>query len=193
MNDPARPANPTPVAEGDIYAACRAFVLAYALPALAPEHVFQGWQNRAALPEGTEEYACMSVVTSARHGTTVEHFSAPDPDPAAPGLLDVTALTRVGVMVEFCSAGDAARLRAQRFAVVARSSVGVQFFNDYGLSCLYADDVREHCFKGDANQFVRRYSTVLHLSLWSGDRVEVPYFDSASMARVENVDVHHIK
>ena len=53
QTDVARPENPAPFAESAIYDACKAFVLAYALPALDPSNVIQGWQNRASLPPGT--------------------------------------------------------------------------------------------------------------------------------------------
>lgn len=36
QTDVARPENPAPLAESAIYDACKAFVLAYALPALDP-------------------------------------------------------------------------------------------------------------------------------------------------------------
>jgi hypothetical protein len=177
--------------EAGIYGAVRAFVLTFALPALEPQNVFQGWQNRASLPAGSEDYAVLGILSAAQHGTTVETFSAPDPDRAVPGILKIEGLMKVAVRIDFCGGNDLARVRAQRCAVVARSSVGVAFFNRRGLSCLFADEAREQCFKGDAEQFVRRYATTLHLSLWSGDSVEIPYFDKATLGRLENVDAHH--
>jgi hypothetical protein len=191
MTDPALALNPAPLYEADVYAACRAFVLAYALPAMQAQNVFQGWQNRAALPAGSEDYAVISIISASRRGTGLETFSAPDPDPAAPGILKIEALFKVAARIEFCAEGDRARRRAQRCAALARSGPGVGFFNGRGLSCLYADEVREHSFRGEAQQFVRRYATILHLSLWSGLSLEVPYFDKASLSRLEDVDVHH--
>lgn len=187
----AQPEAAAPLMEADVYAACRDFVLTYALPALEPENVIQGWQNRAALPAGSEEYAVISVISATQRGTTVETFRADDPSTTPPGLLYIQGLIEVYVQVEFCGDSDLARQRAQRCAVVARSSVGVELFTRYGMSILYADEVREHCFKGDAGQFVRRYATTLHVSLWSGDSVEMPYFNQASVSRLENVDAHH--
>ncbi len=178
-------------AEANLYEAVRAFILAYAQPALGPDRVFQGRQNRAALPAGSEDYAVMSIEEIQQHGTTLETFSAPDPDPAASGALRLEALLRPAVLLEFFSSGDAGRLRAQRLAIVARSSEGARFFNERGLSALYADKVREHPCKGDAAQFVRRYETRLYLSQWSGIEVPADYFATTRITRLENVNAHH--
>lgn len=184
-------ANVSPIEEPDVYAACKAFILTYALPALEEDNVIQGWQNRASLPPGTEEYAVVGVLSGTRRGTTLEEFDAPDPNPVSPGILTVKCLVDVKVQVDFCSASDDARLRAQRFAAVIRSSVGVEFFNAHGMSVLYAEDVNDHSFVGDAGQFVRQYSVIAHLVCWSGDRVELDWFNQAAMTRVEDVSVHH--
>lgn len=224
MNDVARPENPVPLAEADIYEACKAFVLAYALPELPPDNVIQGWQNRASLPPGTNDYAVISVLFDTQHGTAVESFAASDadrrsrigaarslhgshtlasadgcketfraddPDAARPGILTIQGLIEAHVQIDICSETDAARQRATRLATVTRSSIGVRFFTDRGLSALYAEDVRDLSFVGDAKQFVRRCSTTLHLSYWSGDSVELPYFTTVNVARLEDVDAHH--
>lgn len=184
---PARPKNPAPLDESAIYDACKAFVLAYALPALDESCIIQGWQNRASLPPGTNEYAVISILFDTQHGTTVETFSA-DEDGA--GRLAISGLIEVQVQVDFCAETDVARRRARRLATATRSSVGPQFFAGYGMSALYADDARDLSFVGDANQLVRRYATTLHLTYWSGNSVELPYFTAVGV-RVENVDVHH--
>ena len=45
QTDVARPENPAPLAESAIYDACKAFVLAYALPALLPEDTHRSSRN----------------------------------------------------------------------------------------------------------------------------------------------------
>lgn len=189
--DVARPSNPAPIGEADIYEAVRQFVAAYALPALPLANIIQGWQNRAALPPGTNEYAVISILFDSQHGTTVETFTAPDPDKTVEGTIEYRGLVELFVQVDICSETDAARQRARRLAVVTRSPIGVQFFNDWGMSALFAEDVRDLSFIGDAKQFVRRYSTTLHLSINEGVTVDFPYFDTVEASRVENVDVHH--
>ena len=189
--DTARPANAAPLKEPFVYEAVRQFVATYALPALPVAHIVQGWQNRASLPPGTNDYAVMSILFDAQHGTTVETFEATNPDKTADGVMTLKSLIELHIQVDFCSEDDAARQRARRLAVVTRSPVGVQFFGDYGMSALYADDVRDLSFIGDAKQFVRRYMTTLHLAITEGVTVEFPYFDTAELDRVEDVGAHH--
>lgn len=191
MSDIARPSNQEPLDEAGIYAACKAFVLTYGLPALAPDNIIQGWQNRAALPAGTNEYAVVSILFDRQHGTTVETFAASESNTVPPGKVTASALVEVNVQIDFCSKNDTARTRTRRLALVARSSLGVQFFNDRGMSCLYADDARDISFVGDAQQFVRRWMTTLRLTLWEGVSADFDYFNRVAISRLENVDVHH--
>lgn len=177
-----------PQPEADVYAAAREFVLAYALPALATENVFPQWPDNAAFPEGTEGFAVISVVSVSQHGTTLEGFQV---DEADAGMLTLQGLLRISVRLEFCGDGNLSRQRAQRLAVAARSSAGVRFFTDRGMSALYADDVREQCFTDESKQHVRTYAVTLHVSLWSGVCTGFEYFDTARVSRLENIDEHH--
>jgi hypothetical protein len=189
--DIAHPSTPVPLAEADVYAAVRAFVLDFTPFPLEPANVVMGWQNRASLPPGTNEYAMISVLFDTRRGTAVETFQADDPDPARPGILSIRGLIEVQVQVDFCGENDLARQRARCLALVAGSSLGVQFFNDRGMSALYADDVRDLTFVGDSQQFVRRYMTTLHLTLVEGAAFAMDFFDQAKISRLEDVDAHH--
>ena len=192
LPDIAKPSNPAPISEADIYAACKAFVATYALPALDAEHIIQGWQNRASLPPGSNDYAVVSILFDTQHGTAIETLAAlGDPEPTAPGVLTVKGLVEVQVQIDFCAEDDSARRRARRLAIVTRSSIGVQFFNDYRLSALYADDVRDLSFVGDAQQFVRRYATTLHLTYWSGVSADFDYFTQAEVSRLGDLSASH--
>lgn len=190
MANDARPTNQRPVTEADVYEAVRQFILAYGLPGYPLANIYQGWQNRAALPT-ENEYAVMSILWMQQHGTAVEFFTAPDPDESVPGELTVKALTEIVVQVDFCSEDDTARQRADRLSVVTRSSLGVMHFSDFGLSSLYADNVRDLSFVGGEEQFVRRYTATLHLSTNNGVTADFDYFNKVQMERIENVDVHH--
>lgn len=193
MSDIARPTNPRILQDVgvDVYEAVRAFVSAYALPAIPGCRVFQGWQNRAALPAGTNDYAVISILFDKQHGTNVETFSAPDADKAVEGDLSMRGLVEISVQIDFCSEDDTARLRARRLAIVTRSPVGVQFFRAFGVSPLFSEDIRDLSFVGDASQFVRRYAVTLHLTVNEGVAVSLPYFDTAKASRVEDVAAHH--
>lgn len=187
MADIARPANPVQITETDVYEAVRQFIAAYALPAIPISNIIQGWQNRSSLPPGTNEDAVMSILQDTQHGTTLTFLS----DTLDTGNFDAKALIELHVQVDICAEGDVARQRAQRLAIITRSPIGTQFFDELGLSAWYADDVRDLSFIGDANQFVRRYMTTLHLGIHEGVTVDFEYFNRATLERIENVDVHH--
>jgi len=188
QTDIARPENPTPLSEADIYAACKAFVAAYALPAMVPENICEAW-NQASLPTGANDYAIITVISDTQHGTTVETFRAEDPDITQPGVLTAKGLIEVLVQVACYAPDDVARQRARRLAMVTGSGIGVQFFNDLGMSALYADGVQE--LPSTAAQQLMGYSTTLHLSYWAGVSADFPYFDAVKISRLENVDVSH--
>lgn len=184
---------PSPLSEGDIYEACRAFILDYVRPPLDAAHVIQGWQNRTSLPQNSNDYAVISVCSAVQQGSSVERLEFDgELEPGVPrGVLSVHGLMDVSVQAEFYSETDVSRQRAQRIAILFASSVGAHFFRERDLNPLYAEDVREFSDIGDANQFVRRYSVTLHLSCWAGEVVEQQYFDKARLSRFEDVDVHH--
>ena len=190
-DDIARPENAKAYSEAHIYAACKAFISTFTAPAINPKNIIQGWQNRMSLPPNTNEYAVMSIMFNKQHGTNIEAFDASDPDKTKPGILTVKGLVEVAVQIDYCSDSDDARGRAQRLAIVSRSSIGVQFFNDRGMSILYADDVQNSVFVDESEQYVKRYFTVLHLSVWDGISADFPYFDEAILSKVEDVNVHH--
>ena len=158
----ARPGNPRPLSQSDVYEAVRQFVFKYALPGLPLVCIYQGWQNRASLPQ-ENEYAVVTILRTTQHGTTVEDFAADDPDKAAPGALTVRALREIVVQIDFCSETDTARERADRLSITARSGFGVVDCNDYGLSSLKAEDVRDLSCVGGEGQYVRRWAATLHL------------------------------
>lgn len=184
--------NPEPLEEADVYAACRAFVLEYAQPALEPENVIRGWRNRDLLPAGNGDFAVISLVSSKQRGNTVETFTPP-PAAAGPGRLDLRGLMEIRALVDFCADSDLARLRAQRLVVAARSGLGVRFFNERGLSVLHAGKVVDKTWRDEGGQFQCRYSAALHLSCWSGLSLEADCFDSAILSRLENAEVHHTR
>lgn len=174
------------IAEPDVYAAVYDFILAYALPALSSDNIIRGWENREHLPPDTNDYAVITVISKTRVGTNVTTDPGEDAE-----TQEVRTLRRIDVQIDFCSDDDKAVQRAACIETVTRDPVGVAFFKPYGLSCLYAEDVRAVEYVDGSDQFVKRCIITLHLTAWSGVSVPVPHFDKARVSRLENVDVHH--
>ncbi|MEG2172373.1 MAG: hypothetical protein RRY29_03835 [Desulfovibrionaceae bacterium] len=185
----SRYTNIQPLSQPDVYTAVYDFIQAFGLPAMPAENTIRGWQNRNHLPENTNEYAVITVMDAKRRGTNVQTFTF-DPATQANGNLASSILVVCGVQCDFCANNDTARQRAQSMELVNRSPLATDFFTPYGISPLYAEDVRDLSFVDGSEQFVQRFNTTLFLSFWASMSVSVGWFDHVDLY-VENVDVHH--
>lgn len=180
------PTNPVRVTWPDVIAAVQAFLNKYTGVQL--DHIICGNYNRAALPN-TDEIVLYYPLRYERHGTNVETFDAAAVEPGQDGSLKNSTLVEVVFQVDCYSAnGVNAMQRAQAVETIARSSGGVQFFNQYNISCLYATDIRDLTATMDAEQYVWRFMTELHLSFWSTVKQGLPWFEATSL-ELKNVDV----
>ncbi len=180
MADTARPVNPFVPEEADIYEAVRAFVLAYALPALDSAKITQGRANLLPTPDASGDYAVITVLSGTQRGSAVRSFAVDEADPAQVGVLSVRALMEVQAQVHFYGNGDASRLRAQRLALLARSAIGVEFFKERGLSAWYADEVKDDSLLDANKEPAPRCLVTLHLSHWNCLNFEMDYFESVA-------------
>lgn len=180
------PINPVRVTWPDVIAAVQAFLNKYT--GVQIDHVICGNYNRAALPN-TDEIVLYYPLRYERHGTNIETFDAATVEPGQDGSLKNSTLVEVVFQVDCYSAnGVNAMQRAQAVETIARSSGGVQFFDQYGISCLYASDIRDLTATMDAEQYVWRFMTELHLSFWSTVEQGLPWFEANSL-ELKNVDV----
>lgn len=185
----SRYTNIQPLSQPDVYTAAYDFAQAFALPALPPENIIHGWQNRNHLPETTNEYAVITVLDTKRRGTNVQTFTF-NPATQEDGILVSSTLVICGVQCDFCANDDTARQRAQSLELVSRSPMATDFFAPYGISPLYAEDVRDLSFVDGSEQFVQRFTVALHLSFWASIAAGVGWFDRVNLY-TENIDVHH--
>lgn len=181
------PENPVLSTWPDVITAVHGFLAKYAVPAIDADHIICGNFNRAALPN-TDELIIYTILRHERHGSNVETFDASAVEPGQDGALQTAALNECVLQVDFFSRGDAARQRAQAVETIARSSSAVQFFRPRGISCLYASDIRDMTGTMDAEQYVWRFMTELHLSFWSVVSQGLPWFDAVDVD-LKNVDV----
>ena len=180
------PTNPVRVTWPDVIAAVQAFLNKYT--GVQIDHVICGNYNRAALPN-TDEIVLYYPLRYERHGTNIETFDAAAVAQGQDGSLKNSTLVEVVFQVDCYSAnGVNAMQRAQAVETIARSSGGVQFFNQYNISCLYATDIRDLTATMDAEQYVWRFMTELHLSFWTTVEQGLPWFEATSL-ELKNVDV----
>ena len=182
------PTNPVHVGVPDIYEAVGRFLYQYAVPAVSLNCIIKGFQNRIVLPKGTNEYIIMTMLNHTRHGTNVYEFDARTIPYDQDGAEITKELVEVEVQCDFYSDSDNGRQRATAIEMMACSPYAVRFFKKYGLSCLYADDVRDLTGVTDADQFVYRHMVVLHLTYTAVITQKLPWFDAVNV-NLKNVDV----
>lgn len=189
MPEMALPINPEIATTGRLKDALFSFVAMYGIPDFPAQNIYHANQNRMSLPADLEEYATIYILSPIRHGTPVETLIPGEGN--APDKLAITSLFEYMVQIDFYSSGNAARERALVLANIARSSIGPQFFQQFGVSLLYADDPSDLTFVGDAQQYVQRWMITLRVTMPETTTVELPGFDVVAINRLENVDVHH--
>jgi hypothetical protein len=154
---------------------------------LDPGRVFHGRQNRTSLPPGSEEYAVITHLSSARVGTNIETY-LPDAEEAS-----VSTHWTADFQVDFCSSSARTAFeRATSFESLASSAAGALFLQGRGVNLIESGGLRDLSGYVDAEQFVCRAQTVLRVEY--GSRIGLAQEGSAGplLGRyIENVDVHH--
>ena len=171
--------------QDDLLNALIAFCYSYATPRLMDDmHVVSGFSNRITMPSDDNDACVVTPIAQRRSGTTIERwFEGVD-------TLELAEYVELDVQVDCYSTNIFdARQRVSTYEAVARSSVGVGFFNAFGLDCLYADDPQNLTAIIDSAQYVSRWSVVLHLGYWKRVEVAQEFFNAVDV-RVKNVDVH---
>lgn len=182
------PENPTHVGFPDINKAVYLFLQKYAVPAVPAVNIYRGYANRVSLPKGTNEYIIFNVLSHTRHGTNIDTFDASKALTGEDGTITTCELVEVEVQIDCYSDSDAGRQRATAIEMMARSPYAVQFFKQFGMSCLYADDVRDLTGVTDSDQFVYRHMVTLHLTYTAVISQKLPWFDAVNV-NLKNVDV----
>lgn len=154
----------------------------------SPAAIVRGWQNRAALP-GSSSVVILTMLEAIRHGSNVHTRTAPQ---NTTGLDDtLSMLTEYIVQVDFCGTDEeTVAMQAAQLVAVGRDPVAVDFFKNYALRPLYAEDARALPFENEARQWVTRYSVTLRLAGWTHINRQIDAFDAVIIS-TENVDVHH--
>lgn len=172
----------------DIYAAVYDYVLAYALPAMPPENIYRGWQNRSALPPDTNEYAVISVISNVRHGTGINTFEPQGVPDDQPERYKIATHYEVAIQIDCCSDSDFARQRAAMLSNFARSDIAAAFFRKYGLGVIDASDPSDITMTDESNQFVQRSMITLRLLYWVTGAIGTAWFNDFNLVGVKDVD-----
>ena len=157
--------------------AIKQFILKFAEPSITANNIILGNQNNVVLPE-TEDYAVFHIIDMQRRGKGEQGLLSPEKNNDY--YMQNTNIVRVQIEL-YCANGNGstdinAMLRAKSLEAVANSLVGVQHFNGYNMSCLYAESMKASIGVGDSGLLDFRWIVNLTLSYNSQYTVKVDTF-----------------
>lgn len=182
--DPTQWTGQTP----SLYEALVTAVEGWALPALPRALIRRGWVPRAALPAGTRDYAIVSILNRARHGTNVKEYNAPTKPEEPFGTITERTLRIATCQVDFYSESEAGFQRADSFVTFIRGTTGASWFRQWGIGSLYADDIVQQDYTDGEKYQVMQSTVTLRLSYWSGLTSKLQFFDDVKVEGV-NPDI----
>lgn len=172
-----------------LYEALVSAVEQWALPALSRDFIRRGWVPRAALPAGTRDYAIVSILNRARHGTNVKEYTPPASDAVEPfGTITERTLRVATCQVDFYSESEAGFQRADSLVTFIRGTTGASWFRQWGIGSLYCDDAQALEYTDGEKYQVMQSTATLRLSYWSGLVSKLQFFDNVKVEGV-NPDI----
>ena len=155
------------------------FLRTYVRPAVNSDCVLLANMPDMVLPEDND-YIIFQVMNTIRHGTTHELY---DPDGETVTLTETAeAVIKVdcyGVTATDDTTDDAlmrAQIRAHNIETIFRSSVATQFFKAYNIQPLYADNPSDTTIVSDSNNYLHRWTVMLHVNYANTFTVPQPGF-----------------
>lgn len=151
------------------------FLVTYITPKINADQIFTGSQQNMVLPDD-DDYVIFQFLQQIRHGTTTEIYDAENETITLKGLNEIIAKVDCYANSTNSSKDDAilrAQIRANNLNLLFRSSVATDFFKQYNISALYADDAQDTTIISGSDQYLHRWSVNLHLSL--ANTVTIPY------------------
>ena len=171
-----------------LYEALVSAVEQWALPALSRDFIRRGWVPRAALPAGTRDYAIVSILNRARHGTNIKEYTAPTKPEEPFGTIMERTLRIATCQVDFYSESEAGFHRADSLVTFVRGTQGASWFRQWGIGSLYCDDAQALEYTDGEKYLVMQSTVTLRLSYWSGLTSKLQFFDDVKVAGV-NPDI----
>ena len=170
-----------------VYKAIKDFEKVVMNPPVSEDSIFWGYANDLALPSGSNEYVINTIVSHVEHGTPVTRYEWDEK--FSNFVARVFKLEEIVLQVD-CYSDDpeSARMRAECLGAISRTSLGVDFFRQHGLSSLYADPPRNTTVVVDAEKYVHRWTVDVHLTYTHMMTLDASGFSSAAV-KVVNVDV----
>ena len=142
-------------------------------------NIIKGWQNTSILPPQTESYAVFTSINAKRRGTNIENYIP------ANNTLTLEKSNMIDYQIDIVATdAENARNNISALETVARSAAGVNFFNNYNINLLYAEDAKAIETISKTDNYVNRYMITLHLEETNAVTVSQDYFNNVKVNTV---------
>lgn len=149
------------------------------------DRVFQGYQNRYALPE-EQDFCVISLLDADRVGTNVETYTD--------GERVMNRLMQYSIDIDFIGTDlETVRKRASALEIALWSGAAYDFFTARGMASISADQIQYVPYVDENSQYSERFRVSLKLSMWETFTLPQETANRLTIKNVniENVDVHH--
>lgn len=142
-------------------------------------NIIKGWQNTNILPPLTESYAVFTSINAKRRGTNIENYIP------ANNTLTLEKSNMIDYQIDIVATdAETARNNISALETVARSAAGVNFFNNYNINLLYAEDAKAIETISKTDNYVNRYMIILHLEELNAVTVSQEFFNKVNVNTV---------
>lgn len=137
----------------------------FLIPSVDENNIFYSNQNNLALPEDSSDYVIYSILNIVRHGTNEIKYDAQNEEERNKVEYEVSVQIDCYADTSNGSDGLDAMLRASSIDNFSQSDVVYEFLNARGMHILYADSLNNTTIVADDNNYLKRWSTTLHIAM----------------------------
>lgn len=137
----------------------------FLIPSVDENNIFYGNQNNLTLPEDSSDYVIYTILNIVRHGTNEIKYDAQNEEERNKVEYEVSVQIDCYADTSNGSDGLDEMLRASSIDNFSQSDVVYEFLNARGMHLLYADNSNDTTIVSDDNNYLKRWSTTLHIAM----------------------------
>lgn len=137
----------------------------FLIPSVDEKNIFYGNQNNLTLPPNSSDYVIFNILNIVRHGTNEIKYDAQAEEEH--NNVEYEASVQIDCYADTSNGSDGidAMLRASSIDNFTRSDVVFEFLKARGMHLLYADSSNDTTIVSDDNNYLKRWSTTLHIAM----------------------------
>lgn len=137
----------------------------FLIPSVDKNNIFYSNQNNLTLPKDSSDYVIYTILNIVRHGTNEIKYDAQNEEEHNKVEYEVSVQIDCYADTSNGSDGLDAMLRASSIDNFSQSDVVYEFLNARGMHLLYADNSNDTTIVSDDNNYLKRWSTTLHIAI----------------------------